>query len=155
MNEIEGLLAREQIRDQLSLYCQGVDGNDWELVRSCFADDHQHDHAPFKGSRDEFIEFASGVMKSVAVSRHSITNVIINLSEDGLTASSEANFTSIHFIEGSAGQGLSFASGDEDMDWMVVGSYSDQWVLRDGKWLINRRKSTHHWDRIEPSSKTG
>lgn len=153
MNEIEQLLAREQIRNQLSVYCRGIDRRDWDMVRACFADEHNHKHPPFEGTLDEFIGFASTVLKTVAVSHHSIANVIVELAEDGLSASSQCNFTALHLIEAGQGGALSFDTGDGDTDWLVGGSYADEWIYRDGQWLICGRQAAHHWERIEPATK--
>ncbi len=150
MTELEQLLEREKIRKQLYLYCKGIDERDWDLVRSCFAEEHQHQHPPFEGTLDEFIAFASHAMKFIKTTQHSISNIIVEFAEDGLSANTEANFLAAHFLEASAEKGLSFQTGEHDTDWMVHGRYVDQWVCRDGKWLIIKRNATHEIDKFVP-----
>ena len=84
----EQLWAREQIRDLLHRYCQGIDRRDWPLVRSCFADDHRHSHGGFTGSANEFVGFASAVLGTIPVTHHTIGNVRIELAEDAQSAAS-------------------------------------------------------------------
>lgn len=153
MNEIDQLLAREKIRTQLSLYCKGIDQRNWDLVRSCFGEGHKHHHGPFDGTLDEFVDFASGALKAIPVSHHSIANLIIEFGDDGKSATSEANFTAVHFIQAGAGAALSFDTGEGDTDWIVAGTYADRWVCVDGQWLIIERNAGHQWERIEPSTK--
>lgn len=156
MNEIEKLVAIENIRLQLYLYCQGVDRRDWSAVRSVFADELEHSHGSFKGSADEFIEFASKFMKNIKTTQHSITNLLFDFSADGLSASTFAYFNAVHFIEQHAVAtvkigGTNIDAEDKDTDWLVEGTYDDRWVLRDGQWLIVQRLAKHNWERMEPA----
>lgn len=151
MNDIEILLAKEKIKTQLSLYCKGIDRRDWALVRSCFGEGHHHKHGPFEGSLDEFIGFASKNLAHVKVSQHSLANFIISVSDDGLSAQSEVNFTAVHLIEAGVTADLSFTIKGQDTDWTVVGSYADQWVCDDGQWLIVKRNASQYWQRVEPA----
>ena len=41
MDKVERLGAREEIRNLLNSYCHGIDRRDWDLVRSCFGEDHE------------------------------------------------------------------------------------------------------------------
>ena len=149
MNDIEKLLAKDKIQTQLSLYCQGVDRRDWLLVRSCFSERHHHKHGPFEGALDEFIAFASNTLSHVKVSQHSLSNFIITVSDDGLSAQSEVNFTAVHLIEASVTEELTFTIEGKDTDWTVLGNYSDQWVYEDERWLIIKRTASQNWQRVE------
>lgn len=153
MEEIEELLAREKIKQQLYLYCKGVDQRDWALVRSCFGDEHQHHHGSFTGSADKFIEFAKPLMAMIKVTHHSIANVMVNFNEDGLAASSESYFSAVHLVEKPSLPHMPFYKEgmSDDMDWAVEGSYADRWVYRDERWLIIERTAAHRWERIEPT----
>jgi len=157
MNEIDKLLALEAIRQQLYLYCQGVDRRDWPLVRSVFADEHQHSHGSFKGSADEFIKFVSKFMENIKTTQHSITNLLFDFSSDGLSASTYAYFNAVHFIEQHAVAAVKIGGSnidveDKDTDWIVEGTYEDRWVFRDGQWLIVQRLANHTWERMEPAN---
>ena len=141
MSVLEVLWAREQIRDLLSRYCDGIDRRDWNLVRSCFGDDHVHSHEHFEGNLDEFIEYVRGFLSEVAVSHHSITNAKIEISEDGKSAHCEANFISINKIEEGKLPKLSFPSEGHGADWTVAGRYIDDFECRDGTWKIVKRQA--------------
>lgn len=152
MDIVEQLWAREQIRDRLHLYCKGIDRRDFALVRSCFADDHYHDHEGFKGSPDEFVTAASGLLAKIPATHHSITNVHITLSDDGKRASTEANFVAYHLIEAGHEEGLPIETGGKATDWIVAGRYLDELEYRDGQWLIVKRLGVHDWVRQDEAN---
>jgi SnoaL-like domain len=145
----EILWAREQIRDRLHLYCKGIDRRDWALVRSCFADDHVHNHGGFTGSPDAFASFAADVLLYVPATHHTIGNVHIDLAADGRSARTEANFIAYHFIEAGHLEGTPVPTGGKATDWVVAGRYNDRMELRDGVWLIVRRDAVHDWERAD------
>lgn len=151
MTEIETLIATENIRKQLYLYCKAIDGKDWDFLRTCFGDEHVHQHGAFTGSADEFIGFARKTLAKIKVCQHSIANVLVEFSDDGLSAKTEANFSAVHLIEAAMAPSMHFEAGNVDTDWIVAGCYHDRWVYRDGGWLIIERKAQHLWERIEPS----
>lgn len=152
LDTAEILWAREQIRDRLHLYCKGIDRRDWALVRSCFADNHVHSHGGFVGSADEFVGFASSVLGTIPATHHSISNVHINLAQDGLSAETEANFVAYHLIEAGHQEGTPVPTGGKATDWIVAGRYCDKLEKRDGIWLIVKREAVHDWERHEPAS---
>jgi hypothetical protein len=143
------LWAREQIRDRLNLYCKGIDRRDYALVRSCFADDHYHDHGGLTGSADDFVAAAAGLLEKVPATHHSVTNVHIRFSDDGKRASTEANFVAYHLIEAGHEVGLPVPTGGKATDWIVAGRYLDEMELRDGTWLIVKRLGVHDWERYD------
>lgn len=152
MEIAEQIWAREQIRDRLHLYCKGIDRRDWELVRSCFADDHVHSHGAFTGSADEFVSFASTVLGSIPATHHSISNVHIALSKDGNSATTEANFVAYHRIEAGHLDGTPVPTGGQATDWIVAGRYCDRLERRGGHWLIVERQAVHDWERSEAAT---
>ena len=149
METTELLWAREQIRDRLHLYCKGIDRRDWSLVRSCFADDHVHNHGGFTGSADEFVGFARSVLETIPATHHSISNVHIDFAADGLSASTEANFVAYHLIEAGHHDGTPVPTGGKATDWIVAGRYCDRLEFRAGEWLIVERNAVHDWERSE------
>ena len=152
MDIVKQLWAREQIRDRLHLYCKGIDRRDFALVRSCFADDHYHDHSGFTGSPDEFVAAAAGLLAKMPATHHSIANIHITLADDGLSAATEASFVAYHLIEAGHEEGMPVATGGKATDWIVAGRYIDQMELRDGKWLIIKRLGVHDWERYEEAN---
>lgn len=145
----ETLWAREQIRDRLHLYCKGIDRRDWALVRSCFSDDHDHNHGGYSGGPDGFVEMAKGVLSTMPATHHTIGNMHIDLAPDGLSAETEANFVAYHRIAAGHHEGTPVPTGGKATDWIVAGRYCDRMELRDGVWLIVRRNAVHDWERAE------
>ena len=146
------LWAREQIRDLLHRYCQGIDRRDWVKVRSCFADDHVHSHGGFVGSADEFVGFASAVLGTIPATHHTIGNVHIDLADDGQSAATEANFVAYHLIEAGHFEGTPVPTGGKATDWIVAGRYCDRMERRDDAWLIVKRDAVHDWERVDPAN---
>ncbi|WP_373492422.1 nuclear transport factor 2 family protein [Parasphingorhabdus sp.] len=148
----EQLSAREEIRDILHRYCKGIDRRDWPLVRSCFADDHVHKHAEYQGPPDEFIGFASQVLQHIPGTHHSISNVHIVLSDDGNSATTEANFVAYHYIEAGHPEFTPCETHGKATDWIVAGRYCDKLERRHGQWIIVRREAFHDWERAEEAT---
>jgi hypothetical protein len=149
MDIIDQIWAREQIRDRLHLYCKGIDRRDWELVRSCFADDHAHSQAGFAGTADEFVRFAQMVLQNVSATHHTIGNVHIQLSDDGISAITEANFVAYHRIDAGHFEGTMVLTNGKATDVIVAGRYCDTMKKRNGEWIIVKRDGLHEWERIE------
>jgi len=89
-----------QISDQLEItallnrYARAVDGKDWELYRSVFADDAVIDYSSagaIAGSRDEVADWLAQGFAAIPMSMHYITNVEI-LESTGDTARVRAMF---------------------------------------------------------------
>lgn len=152
MYNLEQLSAREEIRDILHRYCKGIDRRDWKLVRSCFADDHIHKHAEYEGPPDEFIGFAGDVLVNIPGTHHSISNVHITLSDDGNSATTEANFVAYHYIEAGNPDFAPCETHGKATDWIVAGRYCDRLERRDGSWIIVRREAFHDWERAEEAT---
>lgn len=151
MDKLEALWAREQIRDILHRYCKGIDRRDWELVRSCFADDHIHNHGDISGSPDDFVRMASGLLEAIPATHHSISNVHFEFSADGSSVETEANFVAYHLIEAGHPEGMPVETNGEATDWIVAGRYCDRFEKRDGEWIIVRRNAFHDWERHDPA----
>ena len=152
MEIMERLWTSEQIRDRLHLYCKGIDRRDWPLVRSCFSDDHYHEHGAFSGSPDAFVIAAAALLEKIPATHHSISNVHINLANDGQSASTEANFVAYHRIAAGHDVVAAVPTGGKATNWIVAGRYCDQMELRNGQWLIVKRKGIHDWEHYEDAN---
>ena len=153
MSDIDKLFARVKIEEQLYRYCRSIDQKDWDGVRSCFGAEHVHKHGSYTGDLDGFIFFAKPVVNGMHAGHHSISNLVVDVNDDLLSASSQAYFTAVHKIAGSQMAKMKFFTPEMqevDTDWIVAGYYNDQWVFRDGQWLIVERNAGHVWERVEP-----
>ena len=86
------------------------------------------------------------------MTHHSISNVHIDFTNDGLNASTEANFVAYHLIEAGHYEGTPVPTGGKATDWIVAGRYCDQVEKRDGQWLIVRRDAVHDWERVDEAN---
>ena len=146
MELVEKLWARELIRERLGTYCKAVDTKDWSLLRSCFGEGHQHKHGSYEGDADGFVEFVRSKFGNLEISQHALSNVSISIAPDGLRATSEANFSSVHRFDAD--------EESEAYDWLVEGTYSDELVCDNGVWLIVKRVGKSLWQRRMPIADT-
>ncbi len=153
MNQIEKLIAHEAIAQKLYQYCYSLDEKNWSALQACFAPEHVHNHGTYRGDRDGFLHFVKLAAERFQASHHSISNLVVELDEDNLTASSKAYFNAMHRIDGKKISEMYFFNNeiDEvDSDWLVAGIYEDRWVFRDNEWLIIERNAKHICERVEP-----
>lgn len=141
MDLVDQLWAREQIRERLFTYCKAVDQKDWRLLRKCFGDSHEHEHGSYKGDANGFVEFAKSKLGGLEYSQHSLSNILISFSEDGLSAKAECNFSAVHRTKS--------APGMPPCDWFVEGQYHDELVCEAETWLIIKRLGLNAWQRRE------
>lgn len=141
MDIAKQLWLQEQVRLRLITYCKAIDQKDWDLLKSCFAEGHQHQHGPFKGNAKEFVEFAQGVLTRFIFTQHSLSNIVIELSNDGLSAKSECNFSAVHRTP--------VPEDGPATDMIVEGRYIDELVCRNEDWLFKKRFGENSWVRNE------
>lgn len=132
MTELEQLVAKEAIRDQIYTYCRSLDRIDNELGYSVFAEDSKVDYGPtYKGTGRGFIDMMLDQHRQMISTSHMMTNIIIKFNEAGDKAVSETYMHAINKYKNKAGQ-ASFTVQARCRD-------IDNWELRDGKWLIVKR----------------
>lgn len=132
MTDLEKLLAKEAIRDQIYTYCRALDRIDNELGYSVFAEDAKVDYGPtYKGTGWGFIDMMLKMHRKMVSTHHMMTNVLIKLSEDGTRAASETYMYAACKYKNKAGK-ATFTVEARCRD-------IDKWEKRDGKWLIVER----------------
>ena len=132
MTDLEKLLAKEEIRDQIYTYCRALDRIDNELGYSVFAEDAKVDYGPtYKGTGWGFIDMMLKMHRKMVSTHHMMTNVLIKLSEDGTRAASETYMYAACKYKNKAGK-ATFTVEARCRD-------IDKWEKRDGKWLIVER----------------
>ena len=131
---IETLIAKQEIRDQLSRYCRGLDRMDKELTLSCWHEGGTDNHGPlFNGTAEEFVEWVWPIHDAMAGTQHTINNILIDL--DGDRAGSESYYTVY----------LRTASKSGFVDIVGGGRYCDTFEKIDGIWRIRHRESISDW----------
>lgn len=127
MNEkdLQLLLDKEAIRDQIYVYCRALDRIDNELGYTVFTEDSHVDYGPtFKGTGADFIDMMLKQHRKMISTHHMMTNILIQV--DGDTAVSETYMYAACKYPTKKGS-FSVEARCRDMD---------KWVRRDGKWLI-------------------
>ena len=97
MTELEQLVAKEAIRDQIYTYCRSLDRIDNELGYSVFAEDSEVDYGPtYKGTGRGFIDMMLDQHRQMISTSHMMTNIIIKFNEAGDKAVSETYMHAIN-----------------------------------------------------------
>ena len=97
MTELEQLVAKEAIRDQIYTYCRSLDRIDNELGYSVFAEDSEVDYGPtYKGTGRGFIDMMLDQHRQMISTSHMMTNIIIKFNEAGDKAVSETYMYAIN-----------------------------------------------------------
>jgi hypothetical protein len=144
MKTLEELSARAEIHDAVLRYCRGLDRVDMELVRGVFFPDAwvQFPASLHQGSVDGFVEFLTGEMPRFVRTMHFLGNSLIEFDGPNI-AHVETYLTADH-------------QGTEVHQWAnqtvkLWARYLDRFELRDGEWLIARRRLATGWMYQYPS----
>ena len=141
MDLVTKLWIRENIRERLYAYCRAIDQKNWDALRLCFGEGHKHEHGTYKGDTDGFVEFAQSALSVYQFTQHSLSNIVIEITDDGLSAKSECNFSAVHRIEKT--------EDSPAKDMFVEGKYCDDLVCVDDNWLLIDRFGENSWVRID------
>ncbi|QXQ07126.1 nuclear transport factor 2 family protein [Sphingosinicellaceae bacterium] len=137
---LDEVLAWHEIYGLLCDYMRAQDRLEPALHRSVFHDDATTDYGSFKGSADEFVAFAQGVLTPHRSNHHMIGQVDIDF--EGDTAFGEVYFQAFHRVVGDDGA---------EQDLWVSGRYVDRYERRAGAWKIAHRSELVDWLRSEPA----
>ena len=134
------LLDQQQIRDCLMRYSRGVDRGDVDLVRTCFHPDAIDDHGAatpwgttVMGPVENLFKLLEVSPKRWPMSRHVISNVLIEISED--KAHSESYCQAWQWRR----------EGGRVLERVMHLRYIDRFERRDGTWLIAHRVVAVDW----------
>ncbi len=134
MDALQQVLAKQEIREQLYRYCRSMDRMDNPLGFSVFAKDSHVDYGPhFQGTGEEFVRWANNAHRKVyQATSHQMTNMLIQVSGDGLTAASETYLHTLQYTKPDA--------NGQCRELHIAARYLDLWVQADGVWKISRRR---------------
>jgi hypothetical protein len=133
MEKLRALLERDAISDVLKWYCRAIDRHDRTLMERVYWPDAIDDHATFRGTAADFIDYAFALTTGMVTS-HMITNLLIELRHEK-AAFSECYFSAYH----------NFPAPDGRMDRIVGGRYLDHFEKRGDEWRIIRRVVCIDW----------
>ena len=139
--DIDQLLAKQAITEQLYSYCRAMDRIDAALGTSVWHNDGTADYGDmFHGTGAGFVEWVCGTHRPMIAHSHQVTNILIEI--DGQRAASEAYVTAALHYESDAGI----------VQATVRGRYVDRWSRRGGRWAIDHRIYLHDLDDVRPVS---
>ena len=133
MTDLEVLIEKDKIKDQIFTYCHALDRIDFELGYTVFAEDAEVDYGPtYKGTGRGFIDMMLKMHAKMMLStHHMMTNILIKFNEDGTKAASE---TYMHAA-------CKYRNKAKKPTFTVLAHCRDidKWEKRDGKWVIVKR----------------
>ena len=94
---VQTLFDKQEVYELLMRYCRAIDRCDKPLLRSVYHADATDDHGVFKGKALDFCEWVMATLRTMKLTTHSISNVLIEV--DGDVAYGEAYFVAYHRIE--------------------------------------------------------
>lgn len=104
-NAIEELHIRNALIDNYDQYAEGLDSKIWDKVRACFADEVYIDYGAISAptgdpkiprKTDDWLQILQGVINGFDVTRHTITNHRVIISEQEVSC--RAYLTADHVI---------------------------------------------------------
>jgi hypothetical protein len=155
MANIDELLARSEITEQILRYFRAIDRCDRALLESVFHEDSMHDHGPYQGPSIQFCNFALELLQQLDRTMHHAGNILIDMI-DSENALSETYCIAYHRIAAGV-EVAAFPDHDNSIDedvWIGL-HYCDHWERRNGKWKIAKRIGIHDWVRWAPDSERG
>lgn len=124
------MLAKQEIRDQLSRYCHALDRMDKPMARAVWHDDGTaHYIDMFEGTGRGFVDWVWEQHAAMECHSHQISNVLVRV--DGERARSEAYVTVQLWLRADAeGKRAQITARSR---------YLDRWSFREGRWAIDHR----------------
>jgi ketosteroid isomerase-like protein len=122
------LLDREAIREAMARYCRGIDRLNIDLIKSAYHPDAFDDHGPFKGLRDDFVEWIVPFLRREYVTTsHHLTTQSIELQGD------------VAHVETYAIVVQEKHTSNDTRQLISNSRYVDRFEKRDGDWRIAHR----------------
>ncbi len=141
--DVAALAAKQAITEVLHQYCRAMDRMDRDLAIDCYHTDAVDQHSNlFTGSREGWAAWVEQFHAPMLVTRHVLSNVIIEL--DGDDAWVESYWTLL----------LRTPRDNRLYDVSLGGRYLDHFRAVDGVWAIQHRRTTNDWDRVDEVTAT-
>lgn len=136
-HDLDRLVAKDEIRDCLYLFCRGLDRIDRDLLLAAFHDDAIVDFGKlFTGPAAAFVESTLTMQRRQAHCQHLVGNIVIQLAGD--SAAVESYEIARHLSE----------VGGRPCDMVLASRLLDRFERRDGRWAIARRTKVLDWARL-------
>jgi uncharacterized protein (TIGR02246 family) len=128
MNDVERLVAVEEIRALIATYAISFDDKDWDRFATLWTEDAAFavvGQQAFEG-REAMLEFLMTCLPSDYGGKHMNSPSLIEVADDGESATA---WTDVVWIP-------------QNFENAIVARYRDTLVRRDGRWLFARREET-------------
>lgn len=145
----EAALIRNHLLDSYSHYAQGLDSQNWDMVRACFADEILVDYGELSVSSgppevprraDDWMTSLKSVIGGFDITRHAITNHRMQIDESG-SVSCRAYLNADHVIFPDSEDRV---ISPEDVV-TVVGEYNNYYEQIEGFWKIVKSELKVDW----------
>ncbi|WP_455834205.1 nuclear transport factor 2 family protein [Pseudarthrobacter siccitolerans] len=130
--QIQELLDKQALHDNLMQYCRGIDRMDLDLMKSTYWPDGTDSHGRYEGSAHGWCEEAMKSREVLVSCNHHIGNVYCEI--DGNRAKRESMFMVVTTYK------------DNSPTMFLGGRYRDLCEKRDGEWKILRRVCVWDWN---------
>jgi SnoaL-like domain len=138
--DLDALLAKEDIRTLSRQYMRGLDRLDADLLGSVFFDDARVDYGFYRGSAQQFVEFAMRALRDHHANHHFIGQMSVDL--EGDVAFGEIYFQAFHRL----------VDAGAEKDLFIAGRYVDRYERRNGIWKIAFRAEVNDWARTDAAA---
>lgn len=136
--KLQQLLDKQECAELVYKLARGLDRCDADLLKSVFHPDGTDDHGSFKGTRDEFVEWALPFLKTMDLTQHLIGNVLVEVDGDDARGESYAVATHYWYDDG------------EPVVLTTGFRYLDTFERREGAWKISHRQAVWEWQTWQP-----
>lgn len=142
------LQIRNALIDNYNNYAEGLDSKNWPLVRACFADEVLIDYGSISAASgdpevprraDDWMQHLQSVINGFHVTRHTITNHRISISEKGISC--RAYLTADHVLF--PNPEMPIISGEDVAT--VVGEYTNHYEQIGDSWKIVKSELVVNW----------
>jgi ketosteroid isomerase-like protein len=139
--QLQALLDKEAIRENIWAYGRAIDRHDPELLRSLYHPDAIDNHGRFVGTVDDFADYAMGRMEAeFDCTCHPVGSIFIEL--DGDVANVESYVMAVHIMKATEERGQLL----DMLSFRLV----DRFERRDGEWRIAQRTVVKDWRHRTP-----
>ena len=136
---IQKLVDKSDITDNLYRYCRCVDRLDPELGYSIWSSNSVADYGEFyQGNGPGVIDLICSQHKQLLTHSHQMSNILLEVQGD--TAASESYVTAT----------LRMNKNKQIMQMTVWSRYIDSWINEHGRWLLSKRIAIRDLDEIRP-----
>lgn len=146
----DNLLIRHALIDNYNSYAEGLDSKNWSMVRACFADEFLIDYGSISAPTgdpavprrvDDWLKILQGVINGFDITRHTITNHRVSISDKEVSC--RAYLMADHILFPNPEVPI---VSDQDVV-TVVGEYNNYYQQIDGDWKICKSELAVNWSR--------